>query len=150
MKITHVVRATEWMASTPKHVHLYNCFGWEPPKFVHVGLLQDEKKHKLSKRTGDVFVGEYKDKGYLPEALVNFVALMGWSHAERSDVMSLQKLVEIFDIKGLTEGNTVVEFGKLTFLQKEHMRALIKEGGPREQEIVAQIEKGVRSLYGDT
>lgn len=149
MKVTHVVRATEWMASTPKHVHLYNCFGWEPPMFVHVGLLQDEKKHKLSKRSGDVFVGEYKDKGYLPEALVNFVALMGWSHSQRSDVMSLEKLVEIFDIKGLTEGNTVVEFGKLTFLQKEHMRALVKEGGKREQEIVAEVEREVRNLYGD-
>jgi glutamyl-tRNA synthetase len=148
MEITHVCRATEWMPSTPKHVHLYNCFGWTPPQFVHVGLLQNSERGKLSKRNGDVFVSEYREKGYLPEALNNFVALLGWSHEETSDVMTLQEMVDRFDIARLTPGNTIVNFEKLDFLQKHHVRATV-ESGAGEKEIFEAVVKQVAAQFGD-
>ncbi|RPA93527.1 hypothetical protein L873DRAFT_1704836 [Choiromyces venosus 120613-1] len=148
MNITHVVRATEWMPSTPKHVHLYNCFGWTPPNFVHVGLLQDTQGRKLSKRTGDVFVSEFREKGYLPEALNNFVALMGWSHAGESDVLDMQTLVEQFSIDGLTRGNTKVDFGKLDFLQERYVRNRVMEGSG-DKEILDAVEFHVRKEFGE-
>lgn len=147
MKITHVCRATEWMPSTPKHVHLYNCFGWTPPEFVHVGLLQNKQRGKLSKRNGDVFVSEYRERGYLPEALNNFVALLGWSHGNTSDFMSMEEMVERFSVDRLTAGNTIVNFEKLDFLQKHHARARVETGG--EKDMLTAVEKGVTEQYGN-
>jgi glutamyl-tRNA synthetase len=84
----------EWMPSTPKHIYLYEAFGWTPPTFAHVGLLQNKERKKLSKRDGDVNVSQYKDAGYLPESLNNFVALLGWSHTSKSDVMQMEDLIK--------------------------------------------------------
>ncbi|KAK6509451.1 Glutamate--tRNA ligase mitochondrial [Arthrobotrys musiformis] len=123
MEITHVVRGAEWLPSTPKHVFMYQAFGWEPPVFCHVGLLMDMEGHKLSKRSGDVHISEYRDKGYLSEALLNFVALLGWNNRLKSDVLPLEALVENFSIKDLTKGNTKVNFGKLDYLQKAFIAA---------------------------
>lgn len=86
------------MPSTPKHVYLYHAFKWDPPAFVHVGLLQSETKKKLSKRDGDVDVSVYRERGYLPEALNNFVSLLGWSHTRKDDVMNMQDLIDEVDI----------------------------------------------------
>lgn len=94
MDITHVVRATEWISSTPKHLALYEAFGWTPPEFAHVGLLVDEAGHKLSKRNFDTDIDHFREMGILPSTLVNFVALLGWSHGQRSDVMTLDQLVD--------------------------------------------------------
>ena len=94
MMITHVVRATEWISSTPKHLALYEAFGWTPPTFAHVGLLVDETGRKLSKRNFDTDIANFRNMGVLPETLVNFVALLGWSHEQKSDVMNLEQLVE--------------------------------------------------------
>ncbi|KAL7275026.1 Glutamate--tRNA ligase mitochondrial [Rhizina undulata] len=149
MKITHVIRATEWLPSTPKHVHLYNCFKWTPPKFVHVGLLQDANKAKLSKRNGDVFVSEYREKGYLPEALNNFVALLGWSHEGRSDVLTMKDLIKNFEISRLTAGNTVVNFEKLSFLQKQHVEVKFDNGGEGAKEVFNAVTKEVYKVFGD-
>lgn len=93
MDITHVVRATEWLSSTPKHLALYDAFSWTAPAFAHVGLLVDEAGHKLSKRNFDTDVAHYRNMGILPSTLVNFVALLGWSHNQRSDIMTLDELV---------------------------------------------------------
>ena len=82
------------MPSTPRHAFMYNCFGWAQPAFAHVGLLQNEAKKKLSKRDGDVNVESYAEKGYLPEALNNFVALLGWSHTRQDDVMTMKDLID--------------------------------------------------------
>lgn len=95
MHITHVVRGTEWISSTPKHLALYRAFNWQPPVFAHVGLLMDIHGNKLSKRNFDVDLDHYKQRGVFPETLTNFVALMGWSHSRKSDVMDLSELVEI-------------------------------------------------------
>jgi glutamyl-tRNA synthetase len=81
------------MPSTPKHLALYQAFGWQPPAFAHVGLLLDQDHHKLSKRNGAADLEEWRSKGIFPEAIVNFVALLGWSHNERNDVMSMEELI---------------------------------------------------------
>jgi len=110
MKITHVVRGAvsiliriendilikfqEWMSSTPKHLSMYDAFGWEPPAFAHVGLLMDKDHQKLSKRNLDIDISAFREKmDIFPETITNFVALLGWSHGQRKDIMSLQELV---------------------------------------------------------
>lgn len=117
---------------------------------MHVGLLQDGKHKKLSKRTGDVFVSEYREKGYLPQALNNFVALLGWSHDRESDVMGLEELVKAFDVKRLTQGNTVVDYGKLDFLQKHHARLVFEAGGKGRDEMLREVEEKIYERFGKT
>lgn len=151
MRITHVLRANEWMPSTPKHKHLYSCFGWAPPAWVHVGLLQDRMHAKLSKRNKSIMVSQYRESGYTPEAVNNFIALLGWSHGGegRSDVMTMEDLIKSFDINGLTKGNTVVDFGKLDFLQKNHIRQRVKSQPATEKDELDKCEKVIRARYGD-
>jgi glutamyl-tRNA synthetase len=123
MKITHVIRGTEWMASTPLHYDLYTAFGWQPPIFAHVGLLLDKDKAKLSKRNADLALdvkGLREDHGVLPETLCNFLTLQGWSNPHKNDVMTMAELAQAFDLK-FTKGNTMVLMEKLWFLQKNHV-----------------------------
>lgn len=95
MRITHVVRGAEWLVSTPKHVELYRALNWEPPAFAHVGLLVDPQRQKLSKRALGADLSSYKQDNVMPSALLNFVALLGWSPGTVEDeVMSLQDMVE--------------------------------------------------------
>lgn len=95
MKITHVIRGAEWLVSTPKHVELYNAFGWEPPKFAHLGLLVDMNRQKLSKRDNSANMAWYKDGLVLPDALLNFAALLGWrGRGQEGDTMNLQEMVD--------------------------------------------------------
>ncbi|KAK0615435.1 Glutamate--tRNA ligase [Lasiodiplodia hormozganensis] len=129
MKITHVIRGTEWLPSTPRHVAMYQAFGWEPPSFAHVGLLVDKDGNKLSKRNMDIDVAAYRKQGFLPEAVNNFVVLQGWSHRGRKDAMSMQELIDTFTIK-FTRGNTTVSEGKLNFLQHEHALRRLVPGDP--------------------
>jgi len=138
MKITHVIRGSEWMPSTPKHIAMYNAFGWEPPQFAHVGLLVDEHGNKLSKRNYDTDITAFKEMEIFPETLTNFAALLGWSHTEKSDVMDLQKLIEKFTLK-FTKGNTTVTFGKLYFLQRKHATTRVNTGGPDLTEMVNNV-----------
>ncbi|RMY90211.1 hypothetical protein D0862_10019 [Hortaea werneckii] len=126
MKITHVIRGTEWMASTPLHYDLYHAFGWKPPAFAHVGLLVDENKAKLSKRNSDLAldITSMRDElGVLPQTLVNFLTLLGWSNPTRDDVMDFKELIQNFDLK-FTKGNTMVRTEKLWYLQKHHVARL--------------------------
>ncbi|KAE8444861.1 hypothetical protein EG329_014109 [Mollisiaceae sp. DMI_Dod_QoI] len=118
MKITHVIRGSEWMSSTPKHLAMYQAFGWKPPKFAHVGLLLDKDRNKLSKRYGSIDISSWRDKGVFPEALVNFVALLGWSHHQPQDLMSMKELIKNASMK-YTRGDSVVSFEKLWFLQRK-------------------------------
>ncbi|KAL9103092.1 MAG: hypothetical protein Q9163_001832 [Psora crenata] len=128
MGITHVIRATEWMASTPKHMVIYDAFGWKSPVYAHVGLLQDSEGRKLSKRFGshDLSVRFYAESGVLPEALINFVALLGWSHISTVDFLRMQDLIHNFDLK-FTKGNSKVDPGKLLYLQKRYAQIHVKE-----------------------
>ncbi|KAF2269781.1 glutamyl-tRNA synthetase [Lojkania enalia] len=158
MKITHVIRGSEWMPSTPKHIAMYNAFGWTPPQFAHVGLLVDQQGNKLSKRNFDTDISAFREMEIFPETLTNFAALLGWSHPERKDVMDLATLVEKFSLK-FTKGNTIVTFSKLHFLQRKHAALRVEAGGEGLKEIVQNVTrllqepegpyKEWRSLLGD-
>ncbi|CZR57350.1 related to glutamyl-tRNA synthetase [Phialocephala subalpina] len=119
MKITHVIRGSEWMSSTPKHLAMYQAFGWQTPLFAHVGLLLDKNRNKLSKRTGSIDISSFREKGVFPETLTNFVALLGWSHQTGNDVMSMDDLIKNASMK-YTRGDSVVSFEKLWYLQRKH------------------------------
>ncbi|KAJ5900759.1 Glutamate--tRNA ligase [Penicillium subrubescens] len=147
MKITHVIRGTEWMPSTPMHVALYNAFKWTPPQFGHVPLLVDKSGQKLSKRNADIDLSSFKDQqGIFAATLVNFAALLGWSHSQKSDVFSLEELEQIFNLK-ITRGNTVVAFEKLWFLQKAHAQRFAATGGLQFDEMVNRVCTVVEDGY---
>ncbi|KAK6430960.1 Glutamate--tRNA ligase mitochondrial [Oleoguttula sp. CCFEE 5521] len=155
MKITHVIRGTEWMASTPLHYDLYQAFGWNPPVFAHVGLLLDKDKAKLSKRNADLALdvrGLADDHGVLPETLCNFLALQGWSNPQKSDVMTMPELIENFDLK-FTRGNTMVLMEKLWFLQKNNVQLRcdrVKNGEEDAlDDVLAQVVAEVRKAHID-
>ncbi|MBQ7528605.1 glutamate--tRNA ligase [bacterium] len=127
MGITHVVRGEEWLSSTPKHVLLYEYFGWEPPKFVHVPLIINESGKKLSKRDGDVSVESYREKGYLPEAMLNFLCLLGWNPGDEREFFTLEDLAKTFSIERVRKSGAVFDFGKLLYINGLHMRAKSNE-----------------------
>ncbi|KAI4197267.1 MAG: hypothetical protein LQ350_006040 [Teloschistes chrysophthalmus] len=135
MQITHVVRGAEWMSSTPKHLTLYKAFGWKPPSFAHVGLLQDNNRQKFSKRKGDLDIRNFADQGIFPEALLNYAALFGWSNSNKSDLLPMPNLISAFNLK-FTKGNTIVQPHKLIYLQKKFARKYIDEGGAEFKNIV--------------
>ena len=116
MKITHVIRGEEWVSSTPKHVYLYEAFGWEAPKFVHLPNILNKEKKKLSKRQGDVAVEDFKKKGYLPEGLVNYVALVGWSPEENKEIFSMEELEQAFSIERVSKSGGVFDTEKLNWV----------------------------------
>lgn len=119
MGITHVIRGTEWVPSTPFHLMLYSAFGWKAPQFGHVGLLTNAQGEKFSKRNADIDLLTFQKLGVLPEALNNFVALLGWSHNGKEDYMTQEQLIENFSTR-FTKGDVKVEFAKLWFLQRKH------------------------------
>ncbi|KAI7823888.1 putative glutamyl-tRNA synthetase [Gamsiella multidivaricata] len=121
MGITHVIRGQEWLPSAPKHVLLYQMFGWEVPKFAHVPLLLNPDKSKLSKRSGDVNVEDYRDKGYFPEAVVNFVALLGWHPGTTEEIFDMDSLTAAFSLKNIQQSNAVVLREKLDWINKMHL-----------------------------
>ncbi|KAJ5295605.1 hypothetical protein PENANT_c001G07276 [Penicillium antarcticum] len=147
MKITHVIRGTEWMPSTPMHMALYNAFKWTPPQFGHVPLLVEKSGQKLSKRNADIDLSSFKDKqGVFAASLVNFASLLGWSHSQKSDVFDLKELEQIFNLK-ITRGNTVVAFEKLWFLQKAHAQRFAASGGPEFDEMVSRVSSVVETNH---
>ena len=145
MKITHVIRGSEWMSSTPLHVALYNAFGWTPPAFGHVPLLVNERGQKLSKRNFDSDISTFRDKGIFPDTLVNFAALLGWSHQGSNDVMTLQELESLFDLK-FTKGNTIVSMIKLEFLQRQHAYRYMA-GGEMFEQMIREVMDVLKQSY---
>ncbi len=122
MKITHVIRGEEWLSSTPKHVLLYDAFGWERPNFAHLPLLLNPDRSKLSKRQGDVAVEDYRDKGYLKEALINFVALLGWNDGDDKEFYYMDELIKRFSLDRVNKAGAVFDLQKLNWLNSEHLR----------------------------
>jgi len=122
MKVSHVIRGEEWLSSTPKHVLLYDYFGWEKPQFAHLPLLLNPDRSKLSKRQGDVAVEDYRAKGYLKEALINFVALLGWNAGDDKEFYYLNELIEKFSLEGVNKSGAVFDLNKLLWLNGEHIR----------------------------
>lgn len=122
MKITHVIRGEEWLPSTPKHVILYESFGWEIPKFAHLPLLLNKNKQKLSKRHGDVAVEDFKAKGYLKDAFVNFIALLGWNPSGDEEIYSFDELIESFEITKVNKAGAVFDLNKLNWMNQQYLK----------------------------
>lgn len=124
MDITHVTRGEEWIPSTPKQILLYTMFGWEMPQFVHLPNILNADKTKLSKRQGDVAVEDFLAKGYLKEALLNFVALLGWNPKTEQEIFSLEELITRFDFSGVHKAGAVFDLQKLDWLNGVYIRKL--------------------------
>jgi len=122
MKITHVLRAEEWLPSTPKHIYLYQAFGWELPQFGHLPLLLNPDRSKLSKRHADVAVEDYLTKGYLIETIINFIVLLGWNPGTDQEIFSLQELIQEFSIEKIQKAGAVFDIKKLDWLNSYYIK----------------------------
>lgn len=121
MQITHAIRGEEWLPSTPKHLLLYKFFGWQAPLFAHLPLLLNPDRSKLSKRQGAVSVEDYRAQGYLPEALLNFVALLGWNPGDTREIFSLPELVQEFSLERVGHAGAVFNVEKLQWLNQQYI-----------------------------
>jgi len=122
MGITHVIRGEEWLPSTPKHVLLYRMFGWKAPHFAHLPLLLNTDRSKLSKRQGDVAVEDYRKGGYYPDALVNFVAFLGWNPGTEQEIFSLDGLVREFSLERVGKSGAIFNLEKLRWYNQSYIR----------------------------
>ena len=124
MGITHVVRGNEYISSSPKYNRLYDAFGWDIQKYIHCPLITDEDHHKLSKRSGHSSYEDLIEQGFLPEAVVNFIALLGWSPDSDREIFSLKELVEIFDYHRIGKAPSVFDYQKLRWMNGEYLKAM--------------------------
>ena len=124
MQITHVMRADEWLSSTPRHVLLYKAFGWEPPLFAHLPMILGPDKSKLSKRHGATALVEYRNRGYLPEAVLNFLALLGWALDDKTEIMSRNELIKNFTVEHVSKTAAVFSQDKLIWMNGMYIREL--------------------------
>ncbi len=124
MQITHVIRGEEWLPSVPKHIQIYRAFGWNVPQMAHLPLLLNPDRTKLSKRQGDVAVEDYIAKGYLPEALINFVALLGWNPGTEEEFFTLDELIERFSLERVNKAGAVFDIQKLNWMNGVYIRQL--------------------------
>lgn len=122
MQVTHVIRGEEWIPSTPKHILLYQAFDWEPPLFAHTPLILNKNKKKLSKRHDDVSVNSYLQKGYLKEALINFVVLLGWNPKTDQEIFSLEELIAQFDLAKVNKSSAIFDLDKLDWINSIYIR----------------------------
>jgi glutamyl-tRNA synthetase len=126
MHISHVVRGDEFISSTAKHAVLYDAFGWQRPTFVHLPVINGADGKKLSKRTGDTNALDYRDKGYLPEALLNFLALLGWNDGSQQEVYEMSELFEKFDLSGVGSSPAVFDQRRLDWMDGQWIREKIE------------------------
>ncbi|MDQ1265139.1 MAG: glutamyl-tRNA synthetase [Bacteroidota bacterium] len=124
MKISHVIRGEEWLPSTPKHILLYDAFGWEKPQFAHLPLLLNPDKSKLSKRQGSVAVEDFIEKGFLKEAIVNFVSLLGWNPGADREIYTIDELIENFNLEKVNKGGAVFDVKKLEWMNAQYIKSL--------------------------
>ncbi|MCL5017500.1 MAG: glutamate--tRNA ligase family protein, partial [Patescibacteria group bacterium] len=122
MKVTHVIRAEEWLPSTPKHLILYKMFGWTAPEFAHLPMILAPDKTKLSKRHGATGVFEYKQLGYLPAAIINFIGLMGWHPKDDREILSLKEMINEFTLDRVQKGSAVFDIKKLNWLNSHYIK----------------------------
>lgn len=127
MHITHVVRGNEYLTSTPKYTLLYQAFGWDEPHYVHLPLVVKADGKKLSKRDGDAYFSDFIDKGYLPQAIVNYLSLLGWAPPSNQELFSLAQLMEAFDVKRINTSPAVFDVGKLNWVNAQAIKALDHE-----------------------
>ena len=124
MEITHVVRGNEYLSSTPKYNRLYEAFGWEIPVYVHLPLITDEEHKKLSKRSGHSSFEDIVEQGILPEAIINFVALLGWSPEDNREIFTLDELIADFDYTRINKSSSVFDMNKLRWMNGEYIKAM--------------------------
>lgn len=124
MEITHVVRGNEYISSTPKYNLIYESFGWTPPHYVHVPPVMKDAQHKLSKRNGDASFQDLVAKGYLPEAIINYIALLGWNPGNDEEIFSLDELKKIFSVERLNRSPAIFDIVKLTWMNGQYIRKL--------------------------
>ena len=122
MEISHVMRAEEWLPSTPRHLQLYKAFGFQPPEFAHLPMITGPDRAKLSKRHGATAIGEYREQGYLPEALLNFMVLLGWSLDGSTEVVSLQDIIDNFTLDHITKSAAIFDQDKLVWMNGVYIR----------------------------
>lgn len=127
MNITHVVRGNEYISSSPKYQRLYDAFGWESPKYIHLPLITDENHKKLSKRCGHSSFEDLIEQGFVAEAIVNYIALLGWSPEDNQEIMSLQELIEKFDYRHINKSPAVFDIVKLKWMNGEYLKAMENE-----------------------
>jgi nondiscriminating glutamyl-tRNA synthetase len=148
MKTTLVIRGEEWLPSTPKHVLLFQAFGWDPPQYAHLStILNKNTKKKLSKRDGDVSVEDFKQKGYLPEAVVNFIALLGWNPKTEQEIFSLEELAQQFDISKLNKAGAIFDLEKLDwmnglYIREKNVKALVELCRPYLEKYAEKLSDG--------
>jgi len=140
MGITHVLRGSEYISSAPKYNLLYNAFGWEVPVYITVSLIMRDAQHKLSKRHGDPTYDDLLNQGYLPDAILNYVALLGWSPGGENEIFSLKELIEAFDVKGISKSPAIFDIEKLNHFNSEYIRAM------QADEFVKIAEPYIRSI----
>ncbi|MGM0508220.1 MAG: glutamate--tRNA ligase [Fusobacteriota bacterium] len=122
MGISHVIRAEEWIASTPKHIQLYKAFGWKEPEWVHMPLLRNKDKTKISKRKNPVSLNYYRENGYLKEAMLNFLGLLGWSIGDNKEIFTLDEMVENFTFDNISLGGPVFDRRKLNWINNKYIK----------------------------
>lgn len=127
MGITHVIRGTEYLSSTPKYNLIYDAFGWERPKYMHLPPIMKDATRKLSKRFGDANFEDFIAKGYLPEAVVNYIALLGWCPKDNKEKMSMQEMIDEFDVSGISHSSSIFDEAKMRWLNGEYLKAMSAE-----------------------
>ncbi|MBQ9189394.1 MAG: glutamate--tRNA ligase [Clostridia bacterium] len=127
MGITHVMRGNEYLSSTPKYNLLYDAFGWEKPTYIHMTPIMRDATHKLSKRDGDAYFEDYVGKGYLKEAIVNYVALLGWNPGDEREFFTMDELIKAFSVEGMSKSPAIFDVNKLTWMNAEYIRRLTPE-----------------------
>lgn len=123
MRITHVIRGTEYLSSTPKYNHLYRAFGWEPPAYIHLPPVMKSHGRKLSKREGDASYDDFIKKGYLKEAIINYIALLGWNPGTTQEKFTLKELLDAFSVERISKSPAIFDEAKLAWLNGEYIRS---------------------------
>ena len=127
MKISHVIRGTEYLSSTPKYNLIYDSFGWERPQYMHLTPIMKDAQRKLSKRYGDANFEDFIGKGYLPEAIINYIALLGWSPKSNTEKMTMQELIDTFNVEGLSKSGSIFDEEKMKWLNSQYIKELAPE-----------------------
>ena len=149
MEITHVIRGEEWISSVPKHIFLYDSFSWDKPQFVHLPVILGPDKGKLSKRHGAKSALDYKEEGYLKEAILNFIALLGWNPGGEEEIISLEEMVKIFNIKDINTSNPKFDSQKLEWMNGEWIRSLTPEEFRKRITVFYSRDKETISIIDD-
>lgn len=127
MGITHVIRGSEYLSSTPKYNLMYDAFGWERPVYIHLPPIMKDERHKLSKRNGDASYADFVEKGFVKEAIVNYIALLGWSPKENAEKMTLAEMVEKFSLDGISKSPSIFDETKMRWLSGEYIKEMSDE-----------------------